>query len=115
MVKGLANNEMRLYMRQYRPENDADMIGLKQHLIFQANVVRKKYLDGELPTQLLAETECRATQISYAAQGSASTAAYPGARSKHELVSVERLNPWGAKPRRVDASIVAALVNSGWS
>ena len=54
MVKGLANNEMRLYMRQYRPENDADMIGLKQHLIFQANVVQKKYLDGELPPQLLA-------------------------------------------------------------
>ena len=54
MVMGLANNEMRLYMRQYRPENDADMIGLKQHLIFQANVVQKKYLDGELPPQLLA-------------------------------------------------------------
>ena len=54
MVKGLANNGMRLYMRQYRPENDADMIGLKQHLIFQANVVQKKYLDGEFPPQLLA-------------------------------------------------------------
>ena len=49
MVMGLANNEMRLYLRQYRPENDAVMIGLKQHLISQANVVRKKYLDGEVP------------------------------------------------------------------
>ena len=47
MVKSLGNNEMRLYMRQYRPEKDADVIGLKQHLIFQANIVRKKYLDGE--------------------------------------------------------------------
>ena len=100
MVKGLANNEMRLYMRQYRPENDADMIGLKQYLIFQANVVRKKYLDGELPPQLLAGAEGRATQISYAAQGSASTAAYPGARSKHELFSVERLNAMGSKAQK---------------
>ena len=92
MVMGLANNEMRLYMRQYRPENDADMIGLKQHLIFQANVVQKKYLDGELPPQLLAWAEGRATQISYTAQGSASTAAYAGAKRKHELFSMDILN-----------------------
>ena len=32
-------------------ENEADMIGLKQHQIFQANIVRQKDLDG--PTQLL--------------------------------------------------------------
>ena len=82
------------------------MIGqyLKQYLIFQANVVRKKYLnkyiDGELPPQLLAGAEGRATQISYAAHGSASTAAYPGARSKHELFSVERLNAMGNKAQK---------------
>ena len=39
MVKGLANNGMRLYMRQYRPKNDADMIRLKQHLIFKAEEI----------------------------------------------------------------------------
>ena len=33
MIKVLANNEMRLYMRQYRPANDADMIGLKEALM----------------------------------------------------------------------------------
>ena len=71
------------------------MIGqyLKQYLSFQENVVRKKYLnkyiDGELPTQ-----------ISYEAHGSASTAAYPGARSKHELFSVERLNAIGNKAQK---------------
>ena len=90
----------------YKPEKDADMIGqyLKQYLIFQANVVRKKnlnkYIDGELLPQLLAGAEGRATQISYAAHGSASTAAYPGARSKHELFSVERLNAMGNKAQK---------------
>ena len=45
------------------------MIGqyLKQYLIFQANVVRKKnlnkYIDGELLPQLLAGAEGRATQF----------------------------------------------------
>ena len=100
MVKGLANNEMRLYMRQYRPVNDDDMIGLKEALIFQANVVRKNYLDGELPPQLLTGAEGRATQISYAAQGSASTAAYPGARSKPELYSMERLKAMGSRAQK---------------
>ena len=100
IVKSLIKNEMRLYMRQYRPKNDADMIGLKQHLIFQANVVSKKYLDGKLPPQLLAGAEGRATQISYASQGSVSTAAYPGARSKHELCSMERLNAVGSKAQK---------------
>ena len=82
-------------MRQHRPVNDADMIGLKK-----ANVVRKKYLDRELTPELLAGAEGRATQISYAAQGSACTAAYPGARSKPELFSKERLNTVGSKAQK---------------
>ena len=82
-------------MRQHRPVNDADMIGLKK-----ANVVRKKYLDRELTPELLAVAEGRATQISYAAQGSACTAAYPGARSKPELFSKERLNTVGSKAQK---------------
>ena len=97
---GLANNEMRLYMRQYRPENDAVMIGLKQHLISQANVVRKKYLDGEVPPQLLAGVEGKTTQISYMAQGSACSAAYSGVKSMHELFSLDRLNAMENKAQK---------------
>ena len=54
--------------------------------------MRKKYLDCELPPQLLAGAEGRATQISYTAQDSGSTAAYPRAKSKHKLFSMDRLN-----------------------
>ena len=48
-----------------------------------------QYLDGKLSPQLLAGAEGRATQICYMAQGSASTAAYPGAKSKHEHGPIE--------------------------
>ena len=53
MVSGLINNEICLYMRQFRPVDDTDMLELHDHLVFQANVVKRNSLkESCLPTSL---------------------------------------------------------------
>lgn len=65
VISNLLNAEMRNYLRLQIPENLTDTNAFRQSLIKIANIVRRKYLDGELSEEQTIGAECFSTNNSY--------------------------------------------------
>lgn len=65
VIANLLNAEMRNYLRLNIPQNVADTNAFRASIIKIANIVRRKYLDGELTEEQSVGAECFQTNNSY--------------------------------------------------
>lgn len=65
VIANLLNSEMRNYLRLNIPQDPTDTNAFRASIIKIANIVRRKYLDGELSEEQAVGAECFSTQNSY--------------------------------------------------